>query len=296
MVNIRRRSPNPPVRAEACQYQVPIPGAEPRHILEEIVWHKETEIDKLRLYMPLGELKKQVALAPKPRDFVAALNDCRIAPALIAEVKKASPSKGVIREDFDPVSISQAYQRGGASCVSVLTDRKFFQGSFDYLRDVRQAIDLPVLCKDFIIYPYQIYLARARGADAILLIAAILNDRDLQYFLKIAKLLGIAALVEVHTLEELDRVLPLEGVQLVGINNRNLEDFSVSLDTTCELLQQRTEWLDKNNITVVSESGLFVRSDLDRVSEAGARAVLVGESLMRQPDPAVAVETLLSPT
>ncbi|WP_017661163.1 indole-3-glycerol phosphate synthase TrpC [Baaleninema simplex] len=296
MVNIRRRSPNPAVRADTCQYQVPIPDSEPRHILEEIVWHKETEIDKLRLYMPLTELKKQVDIAPKPRDFVAALQNGRTTPALIAEVKKASPSKGVIREDFDPVAIAERYQQGGASCLSVLTDRQFFQGSFDYLRDVRQAVDLPVLCKDFIIYPYQLYLARARGADAVLLIAAILSDRDLQYFLKITKLLGLAALVEVHTLAEFDRVSKLDGVRLVGINNRNLEDFSVTLDTTCDLLAARKAQCDEKGITIVSESGLFDRGDLDRVSEAGAQAVLIGESLMRQSDPGTAIERLFSRT
>ncbi|MGC9506048.1 indole-3-glycerol phosphate synthase TrpC [Baaleninema sp.] len=294
MVNIRRRSPNPAVQADTCQYQVPVPDSEPRHILEEIVWHKETEIDKLRLYMPLTELKKQVDIAPKPRDFVAALQNGPTTPALIAEVKKASPSKGVIREDFDPIAIAESYQRGGASCLSVLTDRKFFQGSFDYLRDVRQAVDLPVLCKDFIIYPYQLYLARARGADAVLLIAAVLSDRDLQYFLKITKILGLAALVEVHTLEELDRVLKLDGVRLVGINNRNLEDFTVSLDTTCDILAARKSQLEENGILVVSESGLFEKGDLDRVSEAGAKAVLIGESLMRQNDPGAAIERLFS--
>lgn len=294
MVNIRRRSPNPAVQADTCQYQVPVPDSEPRHILEEIVWHKETEIDKLRLYMPLTELKKQVDIAPKPRDFVAALQNRPTTPALIAEVKKASPSKGVIREDFDPIAIAESYQRGGASCLSVLTDRKFFQGSFDYLRDVRQAVDLPVLCKDFIIYPYQLYLARARGADAVLLIAAVLSDRDLQYFLKITKILGLAALVEVHTLEELDRVLKLDGVRLVGINNRNLEDFTVSLDTTCDILAARKSQLEENGILVVSESGLFEKGDLDRVSEAGAKAVLIGESLMRQNDPGAAIERLFS--
>lgn len=294
MIQIRRRSPNPPVQAEACQYQVPLPDAEPRHILEEIVWHKETEIDKLRLYMPLTELRKQVQIAPPVRDFLKALVSGKTQPALIAEVKKASPSKGIIREDFDPVAIASAYEAGGASCVSVLTDKKFFQGSFDYLREVRQAIDLPLLCKDFIIYPYQLYLARARGADAVLLIAAVLSDRDLQYFLKITKLLQLTALIEVHTLAELDRVLALDGVELIGINNRNLEDFSVSLETTESLLQQRRDVLQDQGIVTVSESGIFERGDLDRVSAAGAQAILVGESLMRQDDPQAAVQQLFS--
>jgi indole-3-glycerol phosphate synthase len=294
MVRIRRRSPNPPVKTEGCQYQVPIPDAEPANILEEIVWHKETEVAKLRLYMPLRELQKQVAIAPPPRDFIAALRQGNTNPALIAEVKKASPSKGLIREDFDPVAIAQAYEAGGASCLSVLTDQKFFQGSFDYLRDVRQAVNLPVLCKDFIIYPYQIYQARGKGADAVLLIAAVLGDRDLQYFLKITKILGITALVEVHTAEEFDRVLALDGIELIGINNRNLEDFSVNLQTTVDLLAPRQHQIQEKGVVIVSESGMFARPDLDRVAGAGANAVLVGESLMRQADPAAAIAELFS--
>lgn len=294
MVKIRRRSPNPPVKTEGCQYQVPIPDAEPANILEEIVWHKETEIAKLRLYMPLRELQKQVAIAPPPRDFIAALREGKTNPALIAEVKKASPSKGLIREDFDPVAIAQAYEAGGASCLSVLTDKTFFQGSFDYLRDARQAVNLPVLCKDFVLYPYQLYLARGKGADAVLLIAAVLGDRDLQYFLKITKILGITALVEVHTADEFDRVLALDGIELIGINNRNLEDFSVNLQTTVDLLAPRQQQIQDKGVVIVSESGMFARPDLDRVAAAGANAVLVGESLMRQADPAAAIAELFS--
>jgi indole-3-glycerol phosphate synthase len=211
---------------------------------------------------------------------------------VIAEVKKASPSKGVIREDFDPVAIAQSYQRGGATCLSVLTDKKFFQGSFDYLKQIRAVVDSPLLCKDFIIYPYQMYYARAHGADAVLLIAAILSDKDLQYFIKIANLLGMTPLIEVHTLAELDRVLALEGVALLGINNRNLENFSVDLQTTCTLLAERQEALQKRDILVVSESGLFTAADLNRVSQAGAKAVLIGESLMKQPDPGLALAEL----
>ncbi|MEB3149624.1 MAG: indole-3-glycerol phosphate synthase TrpC, partial [Sphaerospermopsis sp.] len=213
-------------------------------------------------------------------------------PALIAEVKKASPSKGVLRADFDPVEIAKAYEEGGASCLSVLTDKKFFQGSFDNLSLVRAAVDLPLLCKEFIIYPYQMYLARVNGADAVLLIAAILSDQDLQYFIKIANALKMAALIEVHSLEELDRVLALDGVSLVGINNRNLEDFSVDLQTTCELLKARGSQLQEKNILVVSESGLHTPEDLSIVETAGASAVLVGESLVKQPDPKLAINHL----
>jgi indole-3-glycerol phosphate synthase len=223
---------------------------------------------------------------------VAALRQGKTKPALIAEVKKASPSKGVLREDFDPVAIALSYQQGGASCISVLTDEKFFQGSFENLAKIRAAVDLPLLCKDFILYPYQMYLARVRGADAVLLIAAILSDHDLQYFIKIAKGLKMAALIEVHTLAELDRVLALDGVTLVGINNRNLEDFSVDLQTTCQLLQARGEEIHSRDILVVSESGLHASADLNLVAQAGASAVLIGESLVKQPDPKTAIASL----
>ncbi|HLO87513.1 MAG TPA: indole-3-glycerol phosphate synthase TrpC, partial [Nostocaceae cyanobacterium] len=229
---------------------------------------------------------------PPTRDFVAALRQGKTQPALIAEVKKASPSQGVFREDFDPVAIAQSYQAGGASCLSVLTDVKFFQGGFANLSLVRQAVDLPLLCKDFTIYPYQIYLARLHGADAVLLIAAILNDQDLQYYLKIANNLKMAVLIEVHNLEELDRVLALDGVALVGINNRNLEDFSVDLQTTCQLLSARGQQLKEKNILIVSESGLHTPEDLSIVQQAGASAVLIGESLVKQPDPQLAIANL----
>jgi len=291
-MKIRRRSPNPAVNADTCQYQVYVPDAEPQHILEEIVWHKETEVSRLREFLPLQELRSRIEAAPPVRDFAAALRQGKTTPSLIAEVKKASPSKGVIREDFDPVEIAKSYQTGGASCLSVLTDKKFFQGSFDYLKWIREAVDLPLLCKEFILYPYQIYMARLNGADAVLLIAAILSDRDLTYFLKIVKLLGMVALVEVHTLAELDRVLALDNVDIVGINNRNLEDFSVSLDTTCNLLQQRGDRLRDRGILVVSESGLHTSSDVDRVAKAGANAILVGESLVKQTDPGGAIGQL----
>ena len=291
-MEIRRRPPNPAINVESLQYQIRHPEAEPQHILEKIVWQKETEIDKRRELVPLIELQKAVKKMAPPLDFLTALKNSDRQPALIAEVKKASPSKGIIRENFDPVKIAQAYQQGGANCLSVLTDEKFFQGSFENLQLVRQSVDLPLLCKEFIIYPYQIYLARSKGADAVLLIAAILSDRDLQYFLKIINALGMTALIEVHTLTELDRVLALEGVQLIGINNRNLEDFSVSLQTTCDLLSVRRDILQERQILVVSESGLHHFADLQVVQQAGAKAILVGESLVKQPDPAQAIAAL----
>jgi indole-3-glycerol phosphate synthase len=291
-MQIRRRPPNPAVAVEFLRYQVQVPDAAPQHILEEIVWHKEKEVDQMRERTPLIELQKQVRDTTPPQDFLAALRQGKTKPALIAEVKKASPSKGVIRADFDPVAIAQSYVQGGASCLSILTDEKFFQGSFDNLQRVRSAVELPLLCKEFVIYPYQIYNARVNGADAILLIAAILSDKDLQYFLKITKGLGMTALVEVHTLEELDRVLALEDVTLVGVNNRNLMDFSVSLQTTCDLMAQRRQLPQDRNILMVSESGLHTPADLQQVVAVGIEAVLIGESLVKQPDPGLAIAKL----
>lgn len=252
------------------------------NILDQIVSHKEIQVEQLREKTPLAQLQKQALEAPPTRDFVAALRQGKTKPALIAEVKKASPSKGVLRADFDALAIALSYQQGGASCISVLTDEKFFQGSFDNLEKIRTEVDLPLLCKDFVIYPYQMYLARVRGADAILLIAAILSDQDLQYFVKIAKALKMAALIEVHTLAELDRVLALDDVTLVGINNRNLGNFSVDLQTTCDLLAARGSQLQQRGILVVSESGLHTPADLALVVQAGAEAVLIGESLVKQ--------------
>jgi indole-3-glycerol phosphate synthase len=281
-MQIRRRPPNPSIICESLSYQITAEDAEPRNILEKIVWHKEKEVDQRREAVPLVELKKQVDKAAAPLDFLGALRQGKTSPALIAEVKKASPSKGVFRENFDPIAIAQAYEAAGASCLSVLTDSEFFQGSFEYLSQIRQAVQIPLLCKDFVLYPYQIFLARSRGADAILLIASILDNQNLTYFLKIVKLLGMTALIEVHTLDELDRVLALSEAELIGINNRNLEDFSVSVETTCSLIAQRQDVLLDKQILIVSESGLHTAEDLQKVSAAGARAVLIGESFMKE--------------
>lgn len=291
-MQIRRRPPNPEVSVQHLTYQVRVPGSEPRNILERIVWHKEQEVDRLRAKLPLQELQKQVLSAPPARDFLAALKQRDREPALIAEVKKASPSQGVIRPDFDPVAIAEAYQAGGATCLSVLTDEAFFQGHFDYLAQIRAAVDLPLLCKEFILYPYQMYLARVQGADAVLLIAAILNDKDLRYFSRIAQALGMRALVEVHTLSELDRVLAIDSIQLIGINNRNLETFESRLETTGQLLAQRWDRVRSRDLCIVSESGIHTADDLSQVSAAGAQAVLIGESLMRQSDLGAAIATL----
>ncbi|XTZ12231.1 MAG: indole-3-glycerol phosphate synthase TrpC, partial [cyanobacterium endosymbiont of Rhopalodia inflata] len=224
----------------------------------------------------------------------AAITSAKTKPALIAELKKASPSRGVLREDFDPVAIAQSYARGGASCLSVLTDNKFFQGSFDNLALVRKTVNLPLMCKEFILYPYQIYLARTNGADSVLLIAAILNDSDLTYFVKIAKSLGMASLIEVHSLEELDRALGVEGVSLIGINNRNLETFEVDLNITRKLLAARRDTIKKRGIKIISESGLHTCDDLKFVQEAGVDGVLIGESLVKQPDITEAITQLFS--
>jgi indole-3-glycerol phosphate synthase len=291
-MKIRRRPPSSSVNVGPLEYQIVVPDSQPAHILEEIVWYKEREIPSMRDKLPLDQLKKRVAAMTAPLDFLGALKHGKTTPALIAEVKKASPSKGVIRADFDAVEIAKAYQRGGASCLSVLTDSKFFQGSFENLAAVRQAVDLPLLCKEFVIYPYQIYYARAHGADAVLLIAAILEDSDLQYFLKIVEVLGMTALIEVHTAEEFDRVLKLQGVKLIGINNRNLTDFSVDLQTTQTLLDLHRQELRDRDILVVSESGLHTAKDLQLVAAAGASAVLIGESLVKQADPGQAIVDL----
>ena len=267
--------------------------APPRHILEEIVLHKKKEVAQMQQELSLASLQQQLNAAPTVRNFLNALQENPNQPSLIAEVKKASPSRGIIRADFDPVAVAQAYERGGAACLSVLTDQKFFQGSFDNLANVRLQVALPLLCKEFIIDPYQIYLARTAGADAVLLIAAILSDQELQAFLRVIHDLGMNALVEVHTLAELDRVLKLDDLRLVGINNRNLEDFTLDLKTTQQLLAQRQQQLQSLDITVVSESGLYTPADLSFVAEAGARAVLIGESLVKQSDVEQAVRSLL---
>lgn len=269
------------------------PVATKRHILKEIVLHKKQEVAQMRHELPLIALQQQLSPAPVVRDFLKALQHSLSKPSLIAEVKKASPSRGVIRSDFDPVAIALAYERGGAACLSVLTDQKFFQGSFDNLRNIRKQVALPLLCKEFIIDLYQIYLARTAGADAVLLIAAILSDEELQDFLRVIHDLGMKALVQVHTLAELDRVLKLEDIRLVGINNRNLQDFTVDIGLTQRLLTQRQAQLRSFGITVVSESGLYTSVDLSLVAEAGVRAVLVGESLVKQPDVEQAVHSLL---
>ena len=293
-MEIRRRPPNPSVRVAHLEFGTPHPEERPRHILEEIVWEKDREVTAARERVSLDALKQQIADLPPTLDFCGALRASCRKPAVIAEIKKASPSKGVIREDFDPVAIARGYEGGGASCLSVLTDKRFFQGGFDVLVAVRDAVALPLLCKDFILSPYQLFQARAAGADAALLIAAILTDQDLAYLLKVARGLGLAVLVEVHDAVEMERVLQLEGVNLIGINNRDLASFTVDLATTEQLMERFGEQVRARGALLVSESGLFSRGDLDRAVCAGADAVLVGEALMRQENVTAALETLIS--
>ena len=300
-MEIRRRPPNPKVKVAHLEYAIPHEDEAPRHILEEIVWAKDREVATARERVSLEQLAKQVADLPPCRDFVAALRASCRKPAVIAEVKKASPSKGVIRDDFDPVAIARGYGAGGASCLSVLTDKQFFQGGFEVLVAVRQAVELPLLCKDFILSPYQLYQARGAGADAALLIAAILEDQDISYLHKAARSLGLAVLIEVHDAAELARVLALPlwqqagagGHTLIGINNRDLSTFVVDLVTTEQLSSQFAEPIKTSGALLVSESGLFSRDDLDRVQSAGADAVLVGEALMRKSDVCKALRSLI---
>ncbi|RWR84915.1 indole-3-glycerol phosphate synthase, chloroplastic-like protein isoform X2 [Cinnamomum micranthum f. kanehirae] len=291
-IRIRRRPPTgPPLHyVGPFEFRLQNEGNTPRNILEEIVWHKHTEVSKLKERRPLIALKRALENAPPVRDFIGALKASHLrtgVPALIAEVKKASPSRGVLREDFDPVQIAQAYEKGGAACLSVLTDEKYFQGSFENLEAIRNAgVKCPLLCKEFIIEAWQIYYARAKGADAILLIAAILPDLDIKYMSKICKMLGLTTLVEVHNEEEMDRVLGIDGIQLIGINNRDLESFKVDISNTKKLLDsEHRQAIHDRDIIVVGESGLFTPDDISYVQEAGVKAVLVGESIVKQSDP-----------
>jgi indole-3-glycerol phosphate synthase len=274
-------------------YPVTIPNTDLQPIIKEIVWHKRQEVLQIQQDMSLASLQRQLTAAPTVRDFFTALQQSPHQPSLIAEVKKASPSQGIIRADFEPVAIAQAYERGGATCISVVTDQKFFLGGFEHLRAIRHRVALPLLCKDFILDPCQIYLARAAGADAVLLIAAILSDRELQNFLRVIHYLGMNALVEVHNLAELDRVLKLEDIRMIGINNCSLENLSVDLSITQELLAARRSQLQGLGILVVIESGLNTPADLSLVREMGGNTVLMGQPLLQHKDLEQAIRDLL---
>jgi indole-3-glycerol phosphate synthase len=268
-------------------------------ILDTIVEEKRQEVACLP-QRPVSVADLQAALAERGglRDFAGALRKPKRGPvALIAEVKKASPSAGVIRPDFDPVSIAREYEAAGASCLSVLTDRKFFQGSLEYLKQIHGSVQLPLLRKDFIIDERQILEAVEWGADAILLIVAILSDAQLKHFHELATGAGLAALVEVHDEAELDRALNA-GAELIGVNNRNLKTFKVDLATT-ERLAARIFSRHAPRATrhtpplLVAESGIHTRADVERLAKCGARAILVGESLMRHADIGGKVRELL---
>lgn len=251
------------------------------NILETIVEHKRQELAALPpVQLTAAELRERLDRRGR-RCFTGALQRPRNGRrmALIAEVKKASPSAGVIRPDFDPVAIARAYETAGADCLSVLTDEKFFQGRLEYLRQIRAAVSLPLLRKDFILDERQIAEAVEWGADAILLIAAILDDTRLRRLHELATSAGLAALVEVHDERELERALGV-GAPLIGVNNRDLTTFTVDLATT-ERLAAR---LGSQTCLLVAESGIYSRADVERLARCGARAILVGESLMRAPD------------
>ena len=259
-------------------------------ILEKIVAVKRQEVAAALARKPLSAMRADAESRVLTRDFVGAMR-AKIAaglPAVIAEVKKASPSKGILRPDFIPADIAQSYAEHGAACLSVLTDQQFFQGSIDYLKQARASCDLPVLRKDFMVDPYQVYEARAMGADCILLIAACLDDAQMQSLEALAMSLDMAVLVEVHDGAELQRALQLK-TPLLGINNRNLKTFDVSLDTTLGLLKD----VPAGHL-LVTESGISTVADVQRMRAAGVQAFLVGEVFMRADEPGQALAELFA--
>ncbi|MDU7474438.1 MAG: indole-3-glycerol phosphate synthase TrpC [Paenibacillus macerans] len=257
--------------------------------LERIVETKKSEVEHLAAVFSLADAERRIAELAPARGFHRALASGRKREmGLIAEVKKASPSKGLIRPDFHPVELAKSYEAAGTDCISVLTDETYFQGSGAYLSAIREAVKVPLLRKDFVIDERQIYEARLLGADAVLLIAAILSDAQLRDYLKTAAALGLDALVEVHDREEMERVLALGTAGLIGINNRNLRTFEVSLETTAALAE-----LVPPEVTLISESGIRTREDIAYLAANGAKGVLIGETFMRQADVGQAVHELM---
>jgi indole-3-glycerol phosphate synthase len=264
------------------------------NILETIVEEKRREVAALPKRPATAEnLRWAVKAEGQRRDFATQLRFPRLGnTSLIAEVKKASPSAGVIRADFDPVKIAQEYEAAGASCLSILTDEKFFQGSKQFLREIRSAVRLPLLRKDFIIDASQILESIEWGADAILLIVSILNDLELKLFLSLAAEAGLDALVEAHDEMELQRALDA-GAVIIGVNNRDLRTFKVDLATTERLIQKARTAAGGDTKIFVAESGIHTRADVERVAKAGANAILVGESLMRSPSITAKIHEIL---
>lgn len=260
-------------------------------MLEEIVRKRAGTLEREMARVPLERVAVLAASAPPTRDFKGAVSvkGGPDAIRIIAEVKKASPSKGVIREAFDPLDIAKAYEANGACAVSVLTEEDYFQGSLEYLRLVRANVGLPVLRKDFIIGEYQVYEARAAGADALLLIAAILDDNKLSALIRLTEKLGMEALVEVHNEEELKAAL-FAGPRIIGVNNRDLKTFKVDIDTT-----KRLAPLVPKGLTVVSESGINTIEDIFSLKDSGVSAFLIGEALMRQRDVGKKLRSLCGP-
>jgi indole-3-glycerol phosphate synthase len=245
-------------------------------ILDRIVAAKHQEVASLKANQPLSQLKGTIEELPPTRDFRGAINNSGC--SIIAEVKRSSPSKGRIREEFDPVQIAAIYQTNGALAISVLTDEQFFEGKGVYLSGIKDAIDLPLLRKDFIIDPYQIYETRLLGGDALLLIAGILEVGQLREYIQLAETLGLAPLVEVHTEVELTKALAA-GADIIGINNRDLKTFATDIGTTLELAS-----LIPGDRTIVTESGIVTRGDIERLMDAGVHCFLIGETLMRAED------------
>lgn len=261
-------------------------------ILDEIVRVKRDEIEKRKTRISPKEFHRRAKDSPPGRDFADALRG-GAAVALIAEIKLASPSRGDIRADVDPVQVARRYDRGGAAAISVLTDRQFFKGDLNNLKAARVGADVPLLRKDFIIDEYQVYESRALQADAILLIVRILDDAQLRAYRQLAEGLGMAALVEIHDEQELERALKSDAT-IIGINNRNLADFTIDLATTATLAPKIGRAANGSAVTIVSESGIFSRADVERAANAGADAVLVGEALMRADDVSGMVRELAS--
>jgi indole-3-glycerol phosphate synthase len=256
-------------------------------VLDEIVAHKQTEVAAAKERLPADQLEARLPHAPPVRCFLQSLSSGN-RPGLIAEVKKASPSAGIIREDFSPVNIAQCYEAAGAQCLSVLTDEKYFQGHLNFLKEIRKHVQIPVMRKEFIIDRYQILEARVAGADCVLLVAECLDDDHLQDLHDYAQKLGMKTLIELYEPQNLSRVLKT-GTRLIGINNRDLRTFVTTLEHTFDLKKNVPD-----DIVLVSESGIRNHDDIVRLRAAGVGGVLVGESLMRQPDIVAAVKLLMS--